>query len=83
MNTKQASRMSIVAIELEINDLVALNLQVGSHHLGKVAKVSLLQLECILIDCLNSLPEESIHNSGCKNGFQVRFFVWFEFIRSI
>ena len=83
MNTEQASRMSIVAVELKINDLVALNLQVGGHHLGKVAEVSLLQLECVLIDCLNSLPEESINNSGCKNGFQVRFFVWFEFIRSV
>jgi len=50
VKAKEAGRLRVVAAELEVDDLFALNLQISSDQLSELAHVTVVKLESVFID---------------------------------
>ena len=83
METEKTSRLRVVTAELEINDLVAVDLQIIGHELGERSQVTVLKLESILVDGSDTFSEEFVDDGSGENWLQVHLLVRFEFLRPV
>ena len=85
MESSDCRSVSIISCKFKINNLINLNFQISCNSIEECLKVFCLDVIYIIFSFkwLNTLSHQLINNTCCKNWFKMRFFIWFEFIRSI
>ena len=80
METKKCRRLRVADVQLEVNYVLAVNLEVVGDQLRQSPKVLFIDLKHVRLHGLHRLTEDLVDNSHGKDGLEVRLFVRIEFI---
>lgn len=80
MQTKKCRRLRVADVQLEVNYVLAVNLEVVGDQLRQGREVLFVDLKNVRLHGLHRLTEDLVDNSHGKDGLEVRLFVWIEFI---
>lgn len=85
MQTKQASRLGVNYVQLEVNDLLSLDRQVCADSVQKRLEMLILDFKEIFLssETFNLVAKQLIDDGTCENRFGVRFFIRLECATSI
>ena len=83
LQADEAARLSIVAGQLEVDDLVALDLEIIGHQLCQIAKMALIQVPGVLRDLSHVVSEKVVHDARCEDGLQMSLLVRLELFLSV
>lgn len=83
METKERRRLRVTDVQLEVNYVLAVNLEVVGDQLRQGPEVLFVDLEHVGLHGLHRLAEDLVDNSHGKDGLEVRLFVGIEFICTV